>query len=153
MIFLYTPSTQWFLWLWWFLWLFIFMHFDIILCLQLLYLFCKTLVNCHAYNESECVMPSWHSWQKTTSPDQQNQLYWSIPDSFTVSRQQPELNYCELVVLLPHRHLLDISDPCLCNNNDLSCNWTCNCAKPQSYLNNSMLWMAISALLSLERCF
>lgn len=86
----------------------IFMHFDIIPCLQLLYLFCKTLVNCHAYNESECVMPSWHNWQKTTSPDQQNPPYWSIPDSFTVSRQQPELNYCELVVLLSHRHLLDI---------------------------------------------
>lgn len=128
--------------------------------------FCKILVNCHAYNESECVMPSWHNWQKTTSPNQQNQPYWSIPDSFTVSRQQPELNYCELVVLLSHRHLHCVfiithlchqsgyiprltSDPCLCNNNDLSCNWTCNCAKPQSYC----MWTTVCFDLQIQPCF
>lgn len=82
-----------------------------------------------------------------------NELFLTRPLLAPVSRWQPELNYCELVVLLSNRHHCvfiithlchpsgyiprQTSDPCLCINNDFSCNWTCNCATPQSYLNNS----------------
>ncbi len=55
MIFLYTYTEHMMISL---IVVVIIMHFDIIPCLQLLYLFRNTLVKHHAFSESECVMSS-----------------------------------------------------------------------------------------------